>query len=86
MDPTRSELELSSTPRRALVGEWYLRGFADAYGAHWAVTPDGPAGDEYMKGYALGVAAVRSEFLAITGNLFQAASERRLVSVLDAAY
>jgi hypothetical protein len=86
MELTRFELALPPTPRRTMLGEWYLRGFADAYGAHWAVTPDGPAGDEYMKGYALGVAAVRSEFLAITGNLFQTPSERRLASVLNPAY
>lgn len=46
----------------AIVGEWYLKGFADAYGAHWAVVPEGPEGEHYKKGYALGIAAVRDQF------------------------
>lgn len=50
-----------STPRM-VVGEWYLKGFADAYDCHWAVVPWGPAGEEYKKGYALGAAAFRAEF------------------------
>lgn len=46
------------------MAEWYLKGFADAYGARWAVAPSGPEGEQYEKGYALGVAAVRAEFFA----------------------
>ncbi len=53
-----------------LVGEWYLKGFADAYDAHWAVVPNGPFGEHYRKGYALGLAAVRREFLATALNGF----------------
>lgn len=53
-----------TTPDR-VVGQWFLRGFADAYGAHWAVTPEGLAGEHYRRGYELGVAAVRAEYMAV---------------------
>jgi hypothetical protein len=61
-----TEYHPATPPRPPLmvVGDWYLKGFADAYGAHWAVAPNGPAGEQYKKGYALGVAAVRREFFA----------------------
>ena len=51
-----------------VVGEWYLKGFSDAYGAHWAVIPSGPAGEQYKRGYALGLEAVRREFIAVCLN------------------
>jgi hypothetical protein len=53
-------------PPTNVVGEWYLKGFADAYNAHWAVVPSGPAGEQYQRGYALGLAAVRREFFVAT--------------------
>ena len=52
-----------------VVGEWYLKGFADAYGAHWAVVPCGPAREQYERGYALGLAAVRNEFFEALNRL-----------------
>ncbi len=64
MDYPEREPALPLRPATLLAGEWYLRGFADAYAAHWAVTPGGPAGEQYKKGYALGIAAVRREFFA----------------------
>ncbi len=65
-------------PASILVGEWYLRGFADAYDAHWALVPNGPEGEHYRKGYALGLAAVRREFLvaALSGSRSIPASTR----------
>ncbi len=47
-----------------VVGEWYLKGLADAYNARWAASPSGPAGEQYDKGYALGIASIRSEFFS----------------------
>ncbi len=51
-----------------IAGEWYLRGFADAYQAHQAVSPEGPAGEEYNRGYAAALAAVRRDFFASASN------------------
>jgi hypothetical protein len=47
-----------------ITGEWYLRGFADAYHAHVAVIPAGPAGDQYSKGYMEGLAAFQRDVFA----------------------
>jgi len=70
MDYAEREPVMPLKPPRMVVGEWYLRGFADAYGAHWAVIPWGPAGEQYKKGYALGLATVRREFLAAAWSSF----------------
>ena len=51
------------TPRM-VAGEWYLRGFADAYDARVALTPEGPAGAQYTRGYHEGLAAVQRDFFA----------------------
>lgn len=61
--------------RSIFAGEWYLKGFADAYAAHWAVTPCGSAGEAYKKGYALGLAAVRREFFEATSNSLRFSSQ-----------
>lgn len=68
--PERAPVLLLQPPAM-VVGDWYLKGFADAYGAHWAVIPSGPAGEHYKKGYALGLATVRAEFLAATWGPFR---------------
>jgi hypothetical protein len=47
---------------KPVIGDWYLKGFADAYAAHWPAAPSGPAGEQYKRGYALGIAAVQREF------------------------
>lgn len=62
MDFIEPAAALPRPAARPVVGEWFLKGFADAYGAHWAVTPWGPAGEQYTRGYALGLEAVRREF------------------------
>ena len=49
-------------------GEWYLRGFLDGYCARWAVVPRGPAGEQYKKGYAEGVASAQRDIFAATWN------------------
>ena len=51
-------------PPRMVAGEYYLRGFADAYQARRAVIPHGPAGEQYKRGYAEGLAAVQRDFFA----------------------
>ena len=61
--------------RTIVDGEWYLKGFADAYAAHWAVVPCGGAGEAYKKGYALGLAAVRREFFEATSNALRFSSQ-----------
>jgi len=53
-------------PPQTAAGEWYLNGFEDAYRGRPAVTPVGPAGDQYSKGYAEGLAAVQRDFFAQT--------------------
>ena len=58
-----------------VAGEWYLRGFADAYDARWAIAPSGPAGEQYRKGYALGQQAFQREFFEALQAL-----QRRLAS------
>ena len=75
MDYTERALAPALRPSETIAGEWYLRGFADAYGAHWAAAPCGPAGEQYKKGYALGVAAVRSEFFAAAWGAFHGGAE-----------
>ena len=70
MDYTERQSLTPLRPLRVVVGEWYLKGFADAYDAHWAVIPCGPFGEQYKKGYALGLAAVRREFFAATLSSF----------------
>ncbi len=65
----KSEQATASQPYRFVVGEWYLKGFADAYDAHWAVVPSGPFGEQYRKGYALGVAVVRQKYLSVLNSL-----------------
>ena len=64
MDYTDREPDPPLTAPRMVAGEWYLRGFADAYSAHLAVAPDGPAGDQYSRGYKEGLAAVQRDFFA----------------------
>ena len=64
MDYFKREPETPLGTLKIVVGEWYLKGFADAYDAHWAVVPSGFAGEQYKKGYILGLAAVRREFFA----------------------
>ncbi len=71
MDYAEREPVMPLRPPKLVVGEWYLKGFADAYGAHWAVIPYGSAGEQYKKGYALGIATVRREFFEATQNLFR---------------
>ena len=83
MDYTENTLAAPLRPSEMTVGEWYLKGFADAYGAHWAVAPCGPAGEQYKKGYALGVETVRREFFAATWGLFRCGTEPAMV--LDSA-
>ena len=51
------------TPKM-VAGEWYLKGFADAYNARPALVPSGPAGEEYSRGYKEGLAAVQRDFFA----------------------
>ncbi len=57
------------SPLKPVVGEWYLKGFADAYTAHWAVAPAGPLGEQYMRGYALGLAAVRQMYYFVLNRI-----------------
>ncbi len=52
------------TAPHMVAGEWYLRGFVDAYNAHVAVAPEGPAGEQYTRGYNEGLAAVQRDFFA----------------------
>lgn len=70
MDYTDRQSAPFLKPLKMLAGEWYLKGFADAYDAHWAVIPCGPAGEHYKKGYALGLATVQREFFAATWSSF----------------
>ncbi len=56
-------LTLLMTPRM-VAGEWYLWGFADAYNARVALTPEGPAGEQYTRGYQEGLAAIQRDFFA----------------------
>ena len=49
---------------KCLAGEWYLKGYEDAFSARQAITPIGPAGDQYKKGYDEGLAAAQREFFA----------------------
>ena len=75
MDYTPPEPIAQREPPGNVVGEWYLRGFADAYAAHWAVIPAGPASEQYRRGYELGIAVVRREFFAALDRLgFQQAT------------
>ncbi len=64
MDYTERDPELLLTTPRILAGEWYLKGFVDAYSARVALVPFGPAGDEYNRGYQQGLAAVQRDFFA----------------------
>ncbi|MGE5073151.1 MAG: hypothetical protein ACM3MF_06960 [Anaerolineae bacterium] len=64
MDYTEANPMPAVQPPRSVVGEWYLKGFVDAYGAHQAVVPSGPAGEEYQKGYQEGLAAVQRDFFS----------------------
>ncbi len=54
-----------------MAGEWFLRGFADAYQAHQVVAPAGPAGDEYHRGYVIGLEAVQRDFFAAIWNGYE---------------
>ena len=51
-------------PPRIVAGEWYLQGFIAAYEARLALIPLGPAGEEYKRGYAEGLAAAQRDFFA----------------------
>jgi hypothetical protein len=62
-----------------VAGEWYLKGFADAYHAHQVVSPSGPAGEEYGRGYTAGLEAVQRDFFAAVWAGFQ-----RRTSLVDA--
>ncbi len=42
-------------------GDWYLRGFADAYHRKPAAIPRGPAGEQYKNGYSAGLKAAWRE-------------------------
>ncbi len=64
MDYTDREPDPPLTAPRMVAGEWYLRGFADAYNAHVAVAPEGLAGEQYGRGYKEGLAAVQRDFFA----------------------
>ena len=64
MDYTEAAAMPAFQPPRPTAGEWYLKGFADAYGAHQAVAPTGPAGEEYQKGYREGLVAVQRDFFS----------------------
>ncbi len=54
MDHTERESALPLRPERS-AGEWYVKGFADGYHAHMAVSPLGAAGEQYNKGYNEGL-------------------------------
>ncbi len=78
MESIRYQLTIPVEPLTLAVGEWYLKGFSDAYQAHWAVVPWGPMAEHYTKGYALGLAAVRAEYYAALQSIpvsFPVASE-----------
>ncbi len=64
MDIAAPDPDNQIDPLSEVVGEWYLKGFADAYSAHWAVAPSGPAGDQYLRGYTLGVELVRELYFS----------------------
>ncbi len=64
MDDTGRDPDAQLSPLPEVVGEWWLRGLADAYAAHWAAAPSGPAGEQYMRGYGLGLALVRDMYFA----------------------
>ncbi len=64
MDYTEPVPAPAIKPLEMAAGEWYLRGFADAYSAHVAVIPAGPAGEQYSKGYTEGLAAVQRDIFA----------------------
>ena len=66
-------------PPRMVAGEWYLKGFADAYHAHQVVAPLGPAGEAYQRGYGAGLEAVQRDFFAAVWTGF-----RRSTSLVDA--
>lgn len=66
-----------------VVGEWYLKGIADAYSGHWAAVPRGLAGEHYQKGYALGIASIRCEFFSQAIEWVPAASGGYLAAVAD---
>jgi hypothetical protein len=50
-----------------IAGEWFLRGFVDACNARAALVPEGPAGEQYGRGYSQGLAAVQRDFFAAIG-------------------
>ncbi len=64
MDYTDREPDPPLTAPRMLAGAWFLQGFVDAYNAHVAVAPEGPAGEQYSRGYKEGLAAVQRDFFA----------------------
>ena len=64
MDCAVCETALLPRLDETMDGEWYLMGFEDAYRGHVAMTPSGPAGEHYGKGYAAGLEAVQRDFFA----------------------
>ncbi len=56
-------------PLREVIGAWYLKGYADAFDAHWPMIPSGWAGEDYKKGYALGLAAVRDLYFSALNSI-----------------
>ncbi len=68
MDYTEREPAPPLRPPKMVAGEWYLKGFVDAYHAHLAVIPRGPAGEQYKKGYTEGLAAAQRDFFAAIWN------------------
>ena len=64
MDYDEREPNQALTTARMVAGEWYLRGLTDAYNARAALIPFGPAGEQYIRGYEQGLAAVQRDFFA----------------------
>ncbi len=64
MDDSEREPVLLLFSVRMPSGQWYLSGYADAYNARAALVPEGPAGDEYNRGYRAGLAGVQRDFFA----------------------
>ncbi len=75
MDVITHDPGMHMDPLSDVVGTWWLKGLADAYAAHWAAAPNGPAGEQYLRGYALGVAMVREMYFSALNRIeFQKAA------------
>jgi hypothetical protein len=70
MDHTKREPASPIQLPEHVAHEWYLNGFSDGYHSQRAVTPSGPAGEHYDKGYTQGLVAAQRDSSSPTWYLF----------------